>query len=72
GTVMLTNITSVMFDKNEWEAPNTFNPGHFLKDGMFWKREYFLPFSIGKRACLGELLARSELFLFFTSLLQKF
>ncbi|KAM9239402.1 cytochrome P450 2J2 [Leptosomus discolor] len=72
GTVLLTNLTSVMFDKNEWETPNTFNPEHFLKDGQFWKREYFMPFSIGKRACLGEVLARSELFLFFTSLLQKF
>ncbi|XP_072723773.1 cytochrome P450 2J2 [Ciconia boyciana] len=72
GTVVLTNLTSVMFDKNEWETPNTFNPGHFLKDGQFWKRESFVPFSIGKRACLGEVLARSELFLFFTALLQKF
>ncbi|NXL46617.1 CP2J2 protein, partial [Podilymbus podiceps] len=72
GTVLLTNLTSVLFDKNHWESPDTFNPEHFLKDGQFWKRECFVPFSIGKRACLGELLARSELFLFFTSLLQKF
>ncbi|NXJ86944.1 CP2J2 protein, partial [Trogon melanurus] len=72
GTILLTNLTSVMFDKNEWETPDTFNPKHFLKDGQFWKRESFMPFSIGKRACLGELLARSELFLFFTALLQKF
>ncbi|NWW51816.1 CP2J2 protein, partial [Pedionomus torquatus] len=70
--VLITNLSSVLFDKNEWEAPDTFNPGHFLKDGKFWKREYFIPFSVGKRSCLGELLARSELFLFFASLLQKF
>ncbi|NXE65551.1 CP2J2 protein, partial [Calcarius ornatus] len=72
GTILMTNLTSLLFDKNEWKTPDTFNPEHFLKDGKFWKNEYFLPFSTGKRACLGELLARSELFLFFTSLLQKF
>ncbi|NXU74768.1 CP2J6 protein, partial [Oreotrochilus melanogaster] len=72
GTIMVTNLTSLLFDKNEWETPDTFNPEHFLKDGQFLKREYFIPFSAGKRACLGEVLARSELFLFFTSLLQKF
>ncbi|XP_071421570.1 cytochrome P450 2J2-like [Pithys albifrons albifrons] len=72
GTMLTTNMTSVMFDKYEWETPDTFNPEHFLKDGKFWKRDSFVAFSLGKRACLGELLARSELFLFFTSLLQKF
>ncbi|NWY29594.1 CP2J2 protein, partial [Pheucticus melanocephalus] len=72
GTVIMTNLTSLLFDKNEWKTPDAFNPEHFLKDGKFWKNEYFLPFSTGKRACLGELLARSELFLFFTTLLQKF
>ena len=72
GTILIPNLSSVMYDKKEWETPHSFNPGHFLKDGQFWKREAFMPFSIGKRACLGELLARAELFLFFTSLLQKF
>ncbi|NXO25127.1 CP2J2 protein, partial [Cisticola juncidis] len=72
GTLVMANLTSLMCDKNEWKTPHTFNPEHFLKDGKFWKNEYFLPFSMGKRSCLGELLARSELFLFFTSLLQKF
>uniref|UniRef100_A0A669PWI5 Cytochrome P450 family 2 subfamily J member 2 n=1 Tax=Phasianus colchicus TaxID=9054 RepID=A0A669PWI5_PHACC len=72
GTILISNLTSVMFDKKEWETPHSFNPGHFLKDGQFRKREAFMPFSIGKRACLGELLARAELFLFFTALLQKF
>ncbi|NWY38170.1 CP2J2 protein, partial [Sylvia atricapilla] len=72
GTVVLANLTSLLLDKNEWKTPDTFNPEHFLKDGKFCKNEHFQPFSMGKRACLGELLARSELFLFFTSLLQKF
>lgn len=44
----MTNLTSVLFDKNEWKTPDAFNPEHFLKDGKFWKNEYFLPFSMGK------------------------
>ncbi|XP_046905439.1 cytochrome P450 2J2-like [Hypomesus transpacificus] len=73
GTTIIPNLTSVMFDKNEWETPLTFNPGHFLdKDGKFAKRTAFIPFSAGKRACLGENLAKMELFLFFTSFMQKF
>ncbi|KAF7234994.1 Cytochrome P450 2J2 [Varanus komodoensis] len=72
GTVLLSNLTSVLHDKDEWETPDVFNPGHFLENGQFRKREAFIPFSTGKRSCLGELLARTELFLFFTALIQKF
>ncbi|XP_020487512.1 cytochrome P450 2J2-like [Labrus bergylta] len=73
GTSVMPNLTSVLFDKNEWETPDTFNPQHFLDaDGKFVRREAFLPFSAGKRACLGEGLAKTELFLFFVSLFQKF
>nr|KAF6381619.1 cytochrome P450 family 2 subfamily J member 2 [Pipistrellus kuhlii] len=72
GTMIMTNLTALHRDPEEWATPDTFNPEHFLENGQFKKREAFLPFSIGKRVCLGEQLARAELFIFFTSLLQKF
>nr|XP_057929732.1 cytochrome P450 2J2-like [Doryrhamphus excisus] len=73
GTPITTILTSVLHDKNEWETPDIFNPQHFLdSQGHFRRRDAFLPFSAGKRACLGEQLARMELFLFFATLLQRF
>ncbi|XP_030577730.1 cytochrome P450 2J2-like [Archocentrus centrarchus] len=73
GTVILATLDSVLHDESMWETPHSFNPQHFLdRDGKFRKRDAFLPFSAGKRVCLGEQLARMELFLFFTSILQRF
>ncbi|XP_073709125.1 cytochrome P450 2J2-like [Garra rufa] len=73
GTAVIGSLTSVLFDESEWETPHSFNPGHFLDaEGKFRRRDAFLPFSLGKRVCLGEQLARMELFLFFSSLLQRF
>uniref|UniRef100_A0A7N6B2C3 Uncharacterized protein n=1 Tax=Anabas testudineus TaxID=64144 RepID=A0A7N6B2C3_ANATE len=73
GTIILPTLNSVLHDESMWETPHSFNPQHFLdQEGKFRKREAFLPFSTGKRVCLGEQLARMELFLFFTSLLQRF
>lgn len=41
-------LSSVLFDKTEWETPHVFNPNHFLdSEGRFRKRDAFLPFSAG-------------------------
>uniref|UniRef100_A0A673HPK3 Uncharacterized protein n=1 Tax=Sinocyclocheilus rhinocerous TaxID=307959 RepID=A0A673HPK3_9TELE len=72
GTEILTNLTAILTDKEHWKYPDTFNPENFLDDnGHFFKPESFLPFSLGPRVCLGEILAKTELFLFITSLLQR-
>ena len=40
--------------------------------GRVERNENFIPFSVGKRSCPGEHLARAELFLFLAGLLQTF
>lgn len=73
GVVVLPLLKTILQDKNEYSTPYEFNPAHFLdENGMFLKKDTFIPFSIGKRMCPGEQLARMELFLFFTSLMQRF
>lgn len=73
-TFVMVNMWSCMRDPNYWTDPDKFDPNRFLdKDGKFInKNPAMLPFSTGKRACIGESIARLQLFLIFTSLLQKF
>ncbi|XP_070809082.1 cytochrome P450 2J6-like [Pituophis catenifer annectens] len=73
GTAIFTNLHSVHHDESQWKFPHEFNPSNFLNaKGEFVKPEAFLPFSAGPRVCLGENLARMELFLFLTTILRNF
>lgn len=73
GTYVYPLLSTVHFDPEQHQAPDTFAPERFLdENGCFRKHNAFMPFSAGKRVCLGESLARMELFLFFTGVLQRF
>lgn len=62
------------FDPNYWDEPEEFRPERFLnKSGkLSIPKEAFLPFGVGKRSCLGEALARMELYIFSAAFLQNF
>lgn len=66
----------VHHDLNLWVDPEKFNPDRFLdRSGptpKVIKPEAFIPFSVGKRVCIGENLAKDELFLIITAILQNF
>ncbi|KAM3932766.1 cytochrome P450 2K4-like [Leptodactylus fuscus] len=73
GTTVIPLLHSALRDGSHFKKPEEFYPEHFLdSEGNFKKNEAFIPFSLGKRSCAGETLAKRELFLFFTTLLQNF
>ncbi|XP_070711378.1 cytochrome P450 17A2 [Pempheris klunzingeri] len=72
GTRVLVNMWSIHHDPKHWDKPDLFNPDRFLDDrGRRVTPPCFLPFGAGPRVCVGESLARLELFLFLSSLLQR-
>uniref|UniRef100_F6RRZ9 Steroid 21-hydroxylase n=2 Tax=Macaca mulatta TaxID=9544 RepID=F6RRZ9_MACMU len=69
GTVIIPNLQGAHLDEMVWERPHEFWPDRFLEPG---KNSRALAFGCGARVCLGEPLARLELFVVLTRLLQAF
>ncbi|XP_033744370.1 cytochrome P450 1A1-like [Pecten maximus] len=73
-TVVFFDLYGTSFDPDLWENPDDFNPERFLtKDGTLdqAKVDLTVSFGFGKRRCLGEGLARLEVFLFLVNVLQR-
>jgi len=73
-TLIIPNLYFIHHDPKVWSDPGEFKPERFLStDGKsFQKHEALIPFSVGRRQCLGESLARDSLFLFLTNTFQNF
>ncbi|NXT64793.1 CP1A5 protein, partial [Chaetops frenatus] len=69
------NQWQVNHDEKLWKDPETFNPERFLSaDGTRVNKEEgekVLLFGLGKRKCIGESIARWQVFLFLATLLQQ-
>ncbi|CAJ0570877.1 unnamed protein product, partial [Mesorhabditis spiculigera] len=73
GTVVMPQISTVLYDERVFPDPYTFKPERFINsDGSLKKYDELVPFSVGKRQCVGEGLAKVELFLFVANLFQRF
>ncbi|XP_044732290.1 probable cytochrome P450 303a1 [Chrysoperla carnea] len=68
-TMVLANFYGVLRD---WEDPDAFRPERFIENGKVVTPDLFIPFGFGKHRCVGESLAKANIFLFSASLLQKF
>lgn len=75
GRCIFVNQWQINHDQKLWGDPSEFRPERFLTpSGTINKAlsEKVLLFGLGKRRCIGETIARFEVFLFLAILLQQF
>uniref|UniRef100_A0A8C0I292 Steroid 17-alpha-hydroxylase/17,20 lyase n=1 Tax=Balaenoptera musculus TaxID=9771 RepID=A0A8C0I292_BALMU len=75
GTDVVVNLWALHHSEKEWHRPDLFMPERFLDPTgtkLISPSLSYLPFGAGPRSCIGEMLARQELFLFMAWLLQRF
>ncbi|XP_060069459.1 steroid 17-alpha-hydroxylase/17,20 lyase-like [Ylistrum balloti] len=73
-TTVILNHWALHNDPRHWKEPSKFDPKRFLNpDGTFARKpESWLPFSAGRRVCLGESTAKLELIIILAIILHQF
>lgn len=72
GTIVFLNNYELNTAAEYWEEPEQFRPERFISNGQIKKPEYFIPFSTGKRTCIGQKLVNGFCFILITRLLQHY
>lgn len=83
GTIVFINNYELNTSEKYWDNPKTFNPNRFVetvhdpetnKEVLTVRKNipHFLPFSIGKRTCIGQNLVRGFSFIMLANILQHY
>ena len=75
GTFILFNMWAMHNDERYWTAPDEFRPERWLDEDnhlILGEHASYLPFSTGRRVCLGESMAKTELFLIISRILCRY
>ncbi|XP_015436194.1 PREDICTED: probable cytochrome P450 303a1 [Dufourea novaeangliae] len=71
-TVLVGNYNTILMDES-WGDPEVFRPERFIdEEGNITTPKKYFPFGLGRRRCMGENMARSNIFIIMTALLQAF
>ncbi|KAJ0184021.1 hypothetical protein K1T71_000444 [Dendrolimus kikuchii] len=66
------NYTNILMDENYFPEPYSFNPERFLVDGRIVLPDHYFPFGLAKHRCMGDVLAKCNIFVFTATMLQHF
>lgn len=74
GHTFSTSLSSVFANEDKFPDHAAFRPERHLLHGRKVEKsnDHYIPFSVGKRRCPGEGLAKANIFLIFTSMMQRF
>ncbi|GJQ67983.1 CYP307A1 [Trypoxylus dichotomus] len=73
GTVVFVNNYELNLGEDYWNDPLSFKPERFLSSsGKVVKPAHFIPFSTGKRTCIGQRLVQCYTFIILANLIQHF
>ncbi|CCD62699.1 CYtochrome P450 family [Caenorhabditis elegans] len=70
GALVTSQLSALHVNETVFKNPQEFNPERFIRDGKLLQK--VIPFGVGKRNCLGESLAKAELYLIFGNLLLRY
>jgi len=61
GSDIMIDAKGLHFNPQIWDQPYQFKPDRFIDtDSYRWRRDAFVPFSIGSRSCVGQKFAQVE------------